>query len=99
MLNTLLMKRQKMTKVITKYDLINRSMTIDLLSIISNMDITKEQKEDLALKAMMLTKEDARVIWKDDRIEGIRLNKGIEKIELTIVINKNGEIEVDGKPI
>ena len=82
-----------MAKVITKHDLINRSMTIDLLSIISNMDITKEQKEDLALKAMMLTKEDARVIWKDNRIEGVRLNKGIEKIELTIVINKNGEIE------
>lgn len=76
-----------------------RSITVDLLQIISNMDIDKSKKEELALDALRLTREQATVIWKDDRIEGVRLNKGIEKIELTIVINKNGEIEVDGKPI
>ena len=76
-----------------------RSITVDLLQVISNMDIDKSKKEELALDTLRLTREQATVIWKDDRIEGVRLNKGIEKIELTIVINKDGEIEVDGKPI
>ena len=82
-----------------KGNLNNQSITIDLLQVISNMDIDKSRKEELALDTLRLTREQATVIWKDNRIEGVRLNKGIEKIELTIVINKNGEIEVDGKPI
>lgn len=77
----------------------NRSITIDLLQIISSMDVDKHKKEELALDTLRLTKEQATVIWKDDRIEGVRLNKSIEKIELTIIIDKNKEVEVDGKPI
>ena len=82
-----------------KGNLNNQSITIDLLQVISNMDIDKSRKEELALDALRLTREQATVIWKDDRIEGVKLNKGIEKIELTIVINKNGEIEIDGKSV
>lgn len=82
-----------------KGNLNNQSITIDLLQVISNMDIDKSRKEELALDALRLTREQATVIWKDNRIEGVKLNKGIEKIELTIVINKNGEIEIDGKSV
>lgn len=82
-----------------KGNLNNQSITIDLLQVISNMDIDKSRKEELALEALRLTREQATVIWKDNRIEGVKLNKGIEKIELTIVINKNGEIEIDGKSV
>lgn len=82
-----------------KDNLNNQSITIDLLQVISNMDIDKSKKEELALDALRLTREQATVIWKDNRIEGVKLNKGIEKIELTIVINKNGEIEIDGKSV
>lgn len=88
-----------MNDQIVKANLKNRSITIDLLSMISDMDLTKDQKESLALDSMKLTREDARVVWKDDRIECIRLNKALEKIEITIVIDKNGEMEINGEKV
>lgn len=78
----------------TKTSQKNRSITVDMLDIISNMDLTNEQKEDLVLGALKLTREQAHAVWEDDRIKAVRLNRSMEKIEVTIVIDPAGGIEV-----
>lgn len=65
-----------------------KSVTLNLLSIISDMDITKEQKEDLALSALGRLNENASVIWQDSRIKCIQLNDSINTLDLTITIDK-----------
>lgn len=67
---------------------IKHSITLNLLSIISDMDLPKEQKEDLALAALGRLNESTNVIWQDDRIKCIRLNDSIDTLDLTITIDK-----------
>lgn len=78
---------------------VTKSITVNILSMISDMAVSKEQKEDFALKAMKLTRDKATVIWKDDRIDCIRLNDSLKTMDCTITIVDEEEKAINGKHI
>ena len=78
---------------IVTYDAETKRMDISLEGIISNMLISKEQKEELYLAAAGVTPDQGRAIWKDDKIEGLQLFQPMEKLSMVIKIDKEGQDE------
>lgn len=73
----------------------NRKISISLEEVISNMLITKEQKEELYRRATSISEENGTIIWKDDRIVGMKMHKPMEFIKIEMTINKDGEVEIN----
>ena len=51
------------------------------------MNISKEQKEELYMRAGNFTKEDGRVIWQDNKIKCFQLYQPMEKLEIIVELN------------
>jgi hypothetical protein len=68
--------------------------TIRLEDIISNMDLTKEQKEEFYLRILEqdagVSPEDGKVLWEDDKIKGFQLYANIEHVDVTVTISEDG---------
>lgn len=73
-------------------------INISIEEVISNMLISKEDKEYLyhswieAQTGLSTDKYD--VLWENDRIIGVKLHQAFKKIQLTITLNKDGTIDV-----
>lgn len=65
--------------------MIDRTIEVSLEDIISNMDITKEQKEELYRHSANLS-DSGTVLWENDRIVGFRPHQAIKCITGTITI-------------
>lgn len=76
-----------------------RSFTVSIEDVISNMLIDKSQKEYLYRSWIEsnsgLKHSDYTILWQNDRIVGIRLEKAAECINLTITIDKDGTIDAN----
>lgn len=70
----------------------DKCISIDLLEVVSNMKISKEQKEEMILSYLELTKEQAIVDFEGERIKQVRLVQPIESVDITLTIDKEGEI-------
>lgn len=73
----------------------DRTITISLEEVISNMLITKEQKEELYRGATDIPEDKGTIIWENDRIVGMRMHEPMEYIKLTVKINDKGEVEIE----
>lgn len=62
----------------------NNKISFDVENIISSMNISKEQKEALYMRAGNFTKEDGKVIWKDGKIKCFQLYQPMEKLEIIV---------------
>ena len=51
--------------------------------------MTNEEKEEMYLKGLGLTKEDVTVIWEDNEIVGFKPHKPCEYISFKVIIDKN----------
>lgn len=65
---------------------------IDLVEVISNMKISKEQKEELILSCLKLTKEQAIVDFEGERIKQVRLAQPMETVDILLTIDEKGEV-------
>ena len=73
------------------------TVSIPIETVINDLsDLTKAQKEELYLKAGNFSKEQGQVKWENDKIVGFALNKPINSIQMTIVIDKD---KVDLQPM
>ena len=71
-----------------------RSFTVSIEDVISNMLIDKSQKEYLyhawVHNQTGMKKNEYDIIWKEGRIQGIKLHKAMEYIQIKLTIDKNG---------
>lgn len=76
----------------------DKSINVSIEEIISNMLISREDKEYLYrnwVEAQTgLSADDYDIVWKNDRIAGTKLHQSMESISITITLNKDGTIDV-----
>ena len=76
----------------------DQTINISIEEVISNMLISKEDKEYLYcswIEAQTgLSANDYDILWENDRITGAKLHQAFKKIQLTITLNKDGTIDV-----
>lgn len=66
--------------------LMNRTIQIKLEDIISNMQISNEQKEELYLRIIGMTNEQGSVVWQGNKIVAFKPHQAMERISLTLKI-------------
>ena len=67
-------------------------LKVDLIEIISNSDMSKEQKEDTVLSWLNLTRDQATVVWDNGKISHVKLIRSMETVNITITIDKDDTI-------
>lgn len=72
-------------------------ITINLLDIVNNMNVTKEQKEDVLLQIMNVTREDGHFDYEDDNIVSFTFNKCMESLHMTVEIDPDVQYEKGNK--
>ena len=62
----------------------DNKILIDVGKLISSMNIPKEQKEELYMKAGNFTEKDGKVIWEDENIKCFQFYQPMEKLEIIV---------------
>jgi hypothetical protein len=63
---------------------LNRHLSISFEDVISDMNITKEQKEKAYMLFGNVSEEDGKVIWENDRIKCFQLYQKLEGMEIIL---------------